>query len=352
MYEVKQTVIDWLLEDNNPPVKYLTYRNVLEHTDTIQLDKLRKSINSYRPIHEILSNQKENRYWSFKFGKYGNYELYRGTYWQLHFLNNMYATRNEQIENAIDHIFETGQAPNGGFIHATLKSRLFICLAASMLEAVIHFGYQDDERTQRALEYLLSSFVDTGGAIQCFTRGLISNCYMALPQILRALNAIPSKQRTTRTIKGIDLCAQRLLENNIYKYLPERNQEFVRTTSKLKGQDHLDEKNRFLRKHPDMKLIEKKGWMKFKFPHSYNSDALDAMHALVSAKISYDSRMNDALVLIKNQTQNGKWINWQNFRSPMYTTIEESKQPSKWLTLRALEVLKYYEGITITEFLD
>jgi len=62
MYEVKQTVIDWLLEDNNPPVKYLTYRNVLEHTDTIQLDKLRKSINSYRPIHEILSNQKENRY--------------------------------------------------------------------------------------------------------------------------------------------------------------------------------------------------------------------------------------------------------------------------------------------------
>jgi len=116
----------------------------------------------------------------------------------------------------------------------------------------------------------------------------------------------------------------------------------------LKGQAHLDEKNRFLRTHPDMKLIEKKGWMKFKFPHSYNSDALDVMHALVSAKIRYDSRMNDALALIKNQAQNGKWINWQHFRSPMYTSIEEYRQPSKWLTLRALEVLKYYEGITIT----
>lgn len=348
MFEVKQTIIDWLLEDSNPPVKYLTSRNILEQTDTIQLEKLRKSINSYRPIHEILRNQKENRYWSFKFGKYGNYELYRGTYWQLQFLNNMHATRTEQIENAIDHIFETGQAPNGGFIHATLKSRFFLCLTASMLDAVIHFGYLDDERTHRAMEFLLVNFVDTGGATQCFTRGLISNCYMALPQILRAFSAVLKKKRTPRIRKGISLCSERLLENHIYQYVPEKKSEFVRATSKLRGQEHLDEKNRFLQKNPDMKLIEKKGWMKFKFPHSYNSDALDAMHALVSAEVKYDPRMNEALALIKTQEQKGKWINWQNLRSPMYTTIEESKQPSKWLTLRALEVLKYYEGITVT----
>ncbi len=33
MHQVSQTVIDWLLEDDNPPVKYLTMTKILDKTE-------------------------------------------------------------------------------------------------------------------------------------------------------------------------------------------------------------------------------------------------------------------------------------------------------------------------------
>jgi hypothetical protein len=170
---------------------------------------------------------------------------------------------------------------------------------------------------------------------------------MVLPQILRALNAIPRKKRSAKVTKGIDLCINRLLENEIYKYVPERNREFIKATSKIRGQDRVNERVRWLKENPDMKRIAKKSWSKFKFPHSYTSDTLDAMISLLHADVQIDSRMKDAVELIKNQAHNGRWINWSKLRSPMYSIIDEYKQESKWLTQRALMVLKKFEGIQV-----
>ena len=91
----------------------------------------------------------------------------------------------------------------------------------------------------------------------------------------------------------------------------------------------------------------KKGWMIFSFPLSYTSDALDSMRAMRSAEIKFHVNMQKALDLIKIKAKDGKWINENKFKSPMYTQIDEYKHESKWITLHALEVLKYYEGIKI-----
>ncbi|MFW9851555.1 MAG: nitrogen fixation protein NifH, partial [Candidatus Thorarchaeota archaeon] len=114
MFEVEQKTINWLLENNNPPVKYLTQIKILDidgqDNDVISS---KEQIMSYRPIKEILDNQIKNRYW-FDAKKDQNYKKYLGTYWQLIFLYELNALTNTQIENAIEHIFSTGQAPNGG----------------------------------------------------------------------------------------------------------------------------------------------------------------------------------------------------------------------------------------------
>ena len=351
MYEVTKEVLNWLLEDNAPPVQYLTLTCLLNKDETSkEVQKSIKQIMTYQPIIDIMENQKEKSFW-FDKAKDKNYKKYLGTFWQLIFLSNMHAEKNDQIINGIEHVFSTGQPSNDGFSVSGTNSLSITCLTANILRSLIHFGYWNDERTRKALEYLLVNFVDTYGKIRCQPTGLITDCYMTLPKILHALNAIPKEARTTRVAKGIDLCVNRILENQIYQYLPEKSREFIKIAyeKKLSGQQRVDARNEFLKQNPNMKKIVKHGWTKFGFPHSYTSDALDTMKALVSAEIKYSPRMKSALDLIKSKHVNGKWINEKQFKSPMYTTIEPYQKESKWVTLHALEVLKFYEGLKIVD---
>ena len=351
MFDVKQDVLTWLLEGSDPPIQYLTLTILLgKDANSSEAQDARNRIMTYKPIVDILKNQKENSFW-YDNRKDQNYKKYLGTFWQLIFLSDMQAEKNEQIVNGIEHIFSTGQPSNGGFSVSGTNSLTITCLTANILRSLIHFGYWNDERTRKALENLLVNFVDTNGKILCQPTGLITDCYMTIPRILHALSAIPKNDRTTRVSTGIDLCVNRILENQIYQYLPEKSNEFIKMAyeKKLTGQQRVDERNDFLKKNPDMKKIVKHGWTKFGFPHSYTSDALDTMKALVSAEVKYDPRMKDALDLIKSKQVKGKWINEKQFKSPMYTTIEPYQAESKWLTLHALEVLKFYEGLKIVD---
>ncbi len=350
MFQINKQVIVWLMEEDNPPVNYLTHKILLEETDTSKLANLKNKINSYKPIVEILSKQKENTYW-FDKGKDKNYKKYLGTFWQLHFLSRMQAEKNEQITNACEHIFSTGQAPNGGFSMWGTNSQSIICLTANMIRALIHFGYLHDERTQNAIEYILSNFVDTHGSFRCRPIGLLENCYMTLPKILFALIAIPEEKRNPRITKGIDLCVKRLLENNIYLYLPEKNREWMKIVAekKLKGQDLVDEKNKFIMQYLPLQMKAKAGWMKFGFPLNYNSDALDALLSLATANVDYQPALDSALDLIKTKQKDDIWFIETQYKSPMHTVIEPINSKSKWLTLHALIVLKHFQGLKIND---
>ncbi|HUU78333.1 MAG TPA: hypothetical protein VMX55_08295 [candidate division Zixibacteria bacterium] len=348
MYYVKQEVIDWLLMDDSPPIQYLTLLNLLEkNANNKDVLNAKKTIMLYPPIIEILENQKEQTYWYEK-GKDKNYKKYLGTFWQLLFLSELQAQTDERITNAIEYIFETGQAPNGGFSISGTDSLSIECLTSNILRTLIHFGYLDDERTQNALEFLLKRFVDRNGKIRCQLTSLINNCYMVLPKILFALSSIPEEKRTIRVKKGIELCTQRLLENYIFKYIPSNNNEWLKIVAerKLKGIELVEEKKKFLEKNPTKYKVPKAGWLKFGFPLGYTSDILDAMKSLVNAGIPYSENMESALQIIAEKNVNGRWLIEKSYKSQMYTEIDSLNTKSKWLTLYALIVLKFYNKLS------
>ncbi len=349
MYEVHQEIIDWLIEENNPPVKYLTLCRLLERNEqNSEVQEIKSKINSYQPIQTILRNQKENTYW-YDNRKDQNYKKYLGTFWQIIFLHELNALKTIQIENSIEHLFTTGQAPNGGFSVSGTDSLAIVCLTANILRSLLFFGYWNDKRTKKALEYILSTFVDGEGYIRCRTSGLIGQCYMAIPKILHAFGGIPLKDRSSRIQKGIDYCVKILLENQIYKYVPERNREWLKIVQekKLKGSEFVVERRKFMEKYPKMKKIPKIGWTKFGFPLNYNSDVLDALRSLVKINLETCDAIKSSLELVKSKSVGGKWVKETQYKSPVYSQIEEHKKPSKWLTLHALEVLKHFEGIKI-----
>jgi hypothetical protein len=95
-------------------------------------------------------------------------------------------------------------------------------------------------------------------------------------------------------------------------------------------------------KNSDGTRKEKVGWTRFGFPLFYTSDTLEVMDTLTRLGIK-DSRMHPGIVLIESlRGEDGKWILRNTFNGKMICDIDVKNQASKWITLRALRVLKSY----------
>ncbi|MFW9831906.1 MAG: nitrogen fixation protein NifH, partial [Candidatus Thorarchaeota archaeon] len=56
-----------------------------------------------------------------------------------------------------------------------------------------------------------------------------------------------------------------------------------------------------------------------------------------------DSCMQDALdIVLQNQQTDGKWLLKHSFNGKFWHDIEQKGKPSKWITLRALRVIKRF----------
>ena len=82
-------------------------------------------------------------------------------------------------------------------------------------------------------------------------------------------------------------------------------------------------------------------WWKFGFPVFYVTDLLQNAEALVGLGYGHDQRLAHALEIIREkQDSAGRWPLEYDYTGKMWTDFGKKKQPNKWVTLRALRVLK------------
>ncbi|MDH4209790.1 MAG: hypothetical protein OEV76_13010, partial [Anaerolineae bacterium] len=83
---------------------------------------------------------------------------------------------------------------------------------------------------------------------------------------------------------------------------------------------------------------EESRWLRFGFPWYYQSDLLDALEALAACGYSAAPRFRElAQYVVAKQQEDGRWLQEGGCAS---ARVERLGQPSKWLTLRAMRVLK------------
>ena len=64
MYQVKQEIINWLLEDTAPPIQYLTLTCLLDRDITsIEVQNAKNRIIFYQPIIDLMKNQIDESFW-------------------------------------------------------------------------------------------------------------------------------------------------------------------------------------------------------------------------------------------------------------------------------------------------
>ncbi|HSN93741.1 MAG TPA: hypothetical protein VLR89_01620 [Anaerolineaceae bacterium] len=89
----------------------------------------------------------------------------------------------------------------------------------------------------------------------------------------------------------------------------------------------------------------KQKWTSFSFPAYWHYDVLTALDYFRESKADKDIRFQPAIdLLLAKQNRDGKWALGNRHHGKTYIEMEEGGAPSRWNTLRALRVLKWWYG--------
>jgi hypothetical protein len=118
------------------------------------------------------------------------------------------------------------------------------------------------------------------------------------------------------------------------------------TRARQRAENYLLERRMF-RSMRTGEIINKR-WLRFAYPTFWHYDVLRGLDYLRRAGIKPDSRVSEAIeIVIARRHQNGRWP--LNLLHPEYIPLEMETgagRASRWNTLRALTVLRWYANAT------
>ena len=112
-------------------------------------------------------------------------------------------------------------------------------------------------------------------------------------------------------------------------------------TARVRGEEYLLER-RLLRRLTDGEIPER-SWLDLAFPNAWHYDVGRVLDYLRDARSAPDERMTEALdVLEAKRNADGRWLLEHAYHDKLPVDFGESEgQPSRWITLRALRVLRW-----------
>ena len=119
--------------------------------------------------------------------------------------------------------------------------------------------------------------------------------------------------------------------------------------ARVRGQEYLLER-RLHRRRSTGEVIgrDRKGgaaWTRFAFPTWWHYDVLRGLEYLRCAGVTPDERVDEAVDLVVSKgDRDGRWPLETRYPGVMPVELDEGEgRPSRWNTLRALRVLRWYE---------
>jgi hypothetical protein len=115
------------------------------------------------------------------------------------------------------------------------------------------------------------------------------------------------------------------------------------TAARRRGEEYLLERKLFRRKSTGE--VVNPAWLQFSFPVQWHYDALRGLEYFREAGDPPDDRIDEAIDLLQSKQQpDGTWLLENTHAGKVHFTLEDGDgRPSRWNTLRALRVLRWYE---------
>jgi hypothetical protein len=326
--------LDWLLEADaqNPGVRRFALADLLQRPqDDPELRAARQDVMQHGPVPVILANQHPDGYW-VEPGP-GYYPKYRGSVWQVIFLAQLGADgRDARVRAACDYLLDHALSRLGGFSTSGNPSGHIHCLQGNLAAAMIDLGWLGDERLAAALDWLARSI--TGEGIAPFTERQAEIRY------LRSGNSAPGFVCSANYHLP---CAWGAIKAMLaLSKVPETARTPLMNAAIETGKDFLLGTDPATAAYP-MGDSEKpnRSWFHFGYPIGYITDVLQNLEVLAALGCAGDPRLANALALLPSKRDDqGRWKLEYTYNGKTWVDVETKGRPSKWVTLRALRVLK------------
>lgn len=187
------------------------------------------------------------------------------------------------------------------------------CVTGMVLAIAARFAGAD-RRIDSVVEHLLAQQMPDGGWNCRRSHGAT---HSSLNTTILALEGLLEYEQTGGRLSQMTRCAR------------ERAHEFLYV-------------HRMFRSHRTGKVIDDR-MTRFAFPAQWHYDVLRGLDYLRAAKAPKDGRLGDSIELVKKRcTADDLWLLQTVYRGRYHFAMEKAGKPSRWNTLRALRVLRWW----------
>ena len=335
--KLKADPTDWLLDESDPVVRYLTLRDIVD-ADEKEIKTARRNAHRGGPIAAILENMNPEGWWVHPGAVY--HPKCTGTSWSILALAQMGGSVQEdkRVAAACSYLLDYALARGGQFSVNGDATKTFNCFQGNMLTSLMDLGCRD-ERIDTAYEWTARTVtgeslpsqvtregldIDEGNSGRfypfakitgpLFSCGKMKHCAWAGAKIMLAFSRLPEEQRSP--------LVQRAIQAGVDYFFTGDP-----ATANFPGETAPK---------PDRR------WWKFTFPVT-GMDLLQVAEALTVLGYGADPRLANTLNLVRSkQDENGRWLREKNYGywHKWWVDFGPYNKPNKWVTLRALRLLK------------
>jgi len=328
---ISSETTDWLLDPAEPGPRYLALRDLMDLSsyDPILVDARLKAYQS-GPIGQLLDEMQEPGFWALPGPGY--YPKYSSTVWSLILLAQLGASvqQDERIKRACTYYLDEAFTSVGIISASGAPSGAADCIQGDMCWALTVLGC-DDPRLDQAYDWMARSVTGEGFAPMTAKNAPVryyagkcgplfacgsndrQSCAWGAVKVMLAMSVLPESRRTPTIDRAI-----------------QAGSEFIFSIDPATGD------------YPHPYAPKTSGnWWKFGFPVFYVTDLLQLAEAMVGLGFGTDPRMANLIKLIEEkQDPMGRWLLEYDYQGKTIADFGEKKKPNKWVTLRALRLLK------------
>lgn len=316
-----KSALDWLLEDEQPSIKYLTLTELLGRKENDpEVIAAKSAITERGWVVDILSKREPEGYWIGSKSLYT--PKYLSTNWMLLILSDLGVTRESdpRIAELCELWIKTFSKSDGGFGMDNSKTS-HLCVAGNTARALVKFGYADHLAVRSCFEWFVKSQAKLGGW-SCFGSGRNLDSW----EPLSAFAVYPKERWSNAMREAVEKAAEFYLQRELHK----------------QGEHY-------------------EPWYRFHYPIHYYYDLLVGLDFMTALGYGQDARMGHAIEVLKKKKDatSGRWnldavhpdleggvAEWYVKHpkdAPTPFALESPGKPSKMITLKALIVLKRLE---------
>ncbi|MHB1296481.1 MAG: nitrogen fixation protein NifH [Anaerolineae bacterium] len=326
--------LTWLIEPDCPAVRALALRDLLGRPpDDPDLLNAQQEAHTQNPIATILNAMHPDGYWVKPGAGYG--PKYQGTVWSLIMLAQVGASAmlDERISRACAYLLDHALTPQGQFSGSGTPGGTADCLQGNLYWTLRTLGYQDS-RLETALDWMARSVTGEGVAplgdpdtpvryyagkrgpgFLCGSNNKLP-CAWGAAKVMLAFSTLSQAQRSPLVERAI-----------------------------TQGVAFLLSVDPAVSDYPSGYAEKPSGnWWKPQFPVFYITDALQVLDALTALGHGADPRLANAIQRLREKADpQGRWHLEADYAGKTWVDWGPKKAPNKWVTLRALRVLKRIE---------